>query len=142
MSNIAYIPESVARLCSESFNMPFEPIYECARNKRGNDLLYKMGVLTLGLNPQLNYVPWINVNDIHTNENQFEAERVDLVQLICKNYKGCGRPSICNNQDDVSCNVVSTVAIEETTTKKVENSGNMIRFNFALIFLMVFIFFF
>ena len=104
MSNISSFPENVARACSESLNMPLTPIYECVRNKRGNDLLYNMGVLTLGLNPQLNYVPWINVNDNHSNENQNQAERVDLVQLICNNYKGCGRPSVCNNQDDASCN--------------------------------------
>ena len=120
-----YLPQFVGVICSYALNMPLEPIYQCVRSKRGNDLLYEMGVKTLGLDPQLNYVPWININDVHTNENQFEAERVDLVQLVCKNYKGCGRPSICINQDDDSCNEIKT-------TLTIENKGSTNRLNFFL----------
>jgi interferon gamma-inducible protein 30 len=125
MSNISDVPETVAKSCSESLNMPLAPIYECVRNKRGNDLLHQMGILTLGLNPQLNYVPWINVDDNHTNENQNQAEKGDLVQLICNNYKGCGRPSVCNNQDDISC-----------------NNGFKIKFNHFLIIFSILLYFF
>ena len=137
-------PEIIAKECSDLLKMPVEPIYDCVRNKRGNKLLHDMGVLTLGLNPSLNYVPWINVNNIHTNENQKQAEHVDLVQLICKNYRGCGRPSVCTNKDDVSCTILRNRAVssisDEISTKKVKNSGYMIRFNYVLIVFILFFF--
>ncbi len=45
-----------------------------------------MGVETNNLNPKLNYVPWININDIHTSEDQNDAENKNLVELICRKY--------------------------------------------------------
>ena len=48
-----------------------------------------MGVETNNLNPKLNYVPWININDIHTSEDQNDAENKNLVELICRKYSVC-----------------------------------------------------
>ena len=46
-----------------------------------------MGIITHNLNPPLTYVPWIVIDDVYSAENQQAAERTDLVQLVCRNYK-------------------------------------------------------
>jgi interferon gamma-inducible protein 30 len=89
MSDIRKGPLVIATHCSKLLNIELEPILKCANGIRGNELLYKMGVATNSLNPKLDYVPWININDIHSSEDQNDAEKKDLVGLICRKYPVC-----------------------------------------------------
>ena len=73
--------------CSKLHNISFERILKCANGVRGNKLHYYSGKATLSLVPKLNYVPWINVNDEHTDEMQKEAESESLTELINKVYQ-------------------------------------------------------
>ena len=59
---------------------------ECANGKMGNKLLYSSALLTDRLKPPKNYIPWIVINGVHTDEIQTKAE-TDLVKLICEFYK-------------------------------------------------------
>ena len=74
--------------CLEKLNMELDPILECAESKRGNELLYKNGMLTLSLDPTPSYVPWININNNQTEQIQKAAVK-DLVQFVCKAYQVC-----------------------------------------------------
>ena len=87
MSNFSITTGGIARECAREYGLNIDSVIECANGKLGNDLLYNMGNKTLSLQPTLFYVPWINLNDVHTNEVQQEAEKVDLVGLICREYK-------------------------------------------------------
>jgi interferon gamma-inducible protein 30 len=89
MSDIRKGPLVIATYCSQLLNIELNPILDCANGNRGNELLYNMGVVTNNLIPKLNYVPWININDIHTSEDQNDAENKDLVELICRKYSVC-----------------------------------------------------
>ena len=86
MSDLTITTLGIAKLCSQSLNIQIDSIIECANGKLGNDLLYGVGVITHNLNPPLTNVPWININDIHTDQNQTEAENADLVKLVCDLY--------------------------------------------------------
>ena len=62
-----------------------DQISECYRGDLGTKLLLDAGKYTKTLNPQLHYVPWIIINNKHTDRMQQEAEQ-DLVKYLCQNY--------------------------------------------------------
>jgi len=51
-----------------------------------NQLQHRYAVQTENLQPAHQYVPWVTINGVHTEEIEREAES-DLVKLICKTYK-------------------------------------------------------
>jgi interferon gamma-inducible protein 30 len=86
MSNLKDDIIDVASNCSQTYSLPFDKLNSCANDILGNSLLHSAGVLTDSLLPKLNYVPWIVIDKMHTNDMQKEAEN-DLVKYICRNYK-------------------------------------------------------
>ena len=60
----------------------------------GNKVQHNNALLTEQLNPSHTYVPWITVNDVHTEELEQEALN-DLVKLICETYMDSDKPSVC-----------------------------------------------
>ena len=86
MSDIRMPTNESAKKCSDELNIPIDSIIECANGKLGNDLLYQTGNATLSLSPKLTYVPWININDVHTDKDQNGAENGDLTKLVCNRY--------------------------------------------------------
>lgn len=52
----------------------------------GNQLQHIFAAQTESLQPPHQYVPWITINGVHTEEMEQEAEK-DLVGLLCKSYK-------------------------------------------------------
>ncbi len=77
---------TVATHCAEQFQIDFTQIDACVNSKLGNQLQHKYAVQTESLRPQHQYVPWVTINGVHTEEIEREAER-DLVRLICRTYK-------------------------------------------------------
>lgn len=78
--------ETAAVECAKKLSIDYEELKTCAKSNRGNQLMFKAGEKTNSLNPKLNYVPWINVNGIHTNEIQQQAE-ANLSYFVCSQLK-------------------------------------------------------
>ena len=85
MSNITSNINDTARECSINYGLPFEQLSICADSPLGNSLLFSSGMRTNTLVPRLNYVPWITLNNIHTDQIQKEAEG-NLTKFICDQY--------------------------------------------------------
>lgn len=51
-----------------------------------------MGDRTDSLSPKLTFVPWININDVHTDDNQ-DNSLDNLKKLICEAYTGNSPPA-------------------------------------------------
>ena len=77
---------TVATRCAEKTQIDFSKVDACTKSKLGNQLQHNYAVQTDNLQPQHQYVPWVTINGVHTEEMEREAER-DLVKLICKTYK-------------------------------------------------------
>ncbi|RUS87390.1 hypothetical protein EGW08_004844 [Elysia chlorotica] len=86
-------PEEAAKQCSTSFAVPLEDILKCSKSDFGNKLEHEMAAKTDALEPSHQYVPWITVNGVHTEDIQKEAQD-NIVKLICDTYKGT-KPQIC-----------------------------------------------
>ncbi len=77
---------TVATQCAEKTQLDFSAIDACRNSKLANQLQHRYAVQTENLQPQHQYVPWVTINGVHTEEIEREAER-DLVKLICRTYK-------------------------------------------------------
>jgi interferon, gamma-inducible protein 30 len=87
MSNLTRSPLDTFNFCSQNLSSQLkEKLSTCANGKLGNSLLYASGVRTMDLIPKKNWIPWIVVNNLHTDQIQSDAE-TNLVNLICQYYK-------------------------------------------------------
>jgi len=87
MSNLTRSPLETLNVCSQNMSSQLkEKLNTCASGKLGNSLLYASGVRTMDLIPKKNWIPWIVVNNLHTDQIQSDAE-TNLVNLICQYYK-------------------------------------------------------
>ena len=83
----AGLPDIASSSCATSNGLDNANITTCADNTEGKELLLKMAQATESLNPRAHFVPWININGVHTDANQNEA-LVDLLKVVCRNSKG------------------------------------------------------
>lgn len=88
--------DAVVKECAGA-NLNARKILECANTNLGNKLLQSMGAYTSNMNPRVTWVPWIVVNNQHTDSIQQEAER-NLVSYLCKKFK-----SLNNQVNFYSC---------------------------------------
>ena len=72
--------------CAKDVGVDFKPIETCASGKIGNELEHVMADRTENLRPKMDWVPWIVVNGVHTEEIQQKASS-DLHSLVCSTYK-------------------------------------------------------
>lgn len=86
MENFNVPFETGALECALKHSVDYNKLKVCADNQLGNSLLYISGEKTNDLDPKLNYVPWITVNNLHTNETQQTAE-ANLTYFICSQLK-------------------------------------------------------
>ncbi|RNA26223.1 hypothetical protein BpHYR1_031105 [Brachionus plicatilis] len=86
MENLMESFETAALYCAKKHSIDYEGLKKCANDVKGNRLLHEAGEKTNKLDPKLNYIPWINVNGVHTNEIQQLAER-NLTYFICSQLK-------------------------------------------------------
>ena len=49
--------------------------------------MHEIAVATESLSPRHNYIPWLVVDDTHTDEIQSEAE-FNFLQFVCATYTG------------------------------------------------------
>ena len=87
MANLTRAPLDTLNFCSQNFPSSFkEQLKTCANGKLGNSLLHSSGVRTMELIPKKNWIPWIVVNNMHTDQIQNDAE-TNLVKVICQFHK-------------------------------------------------------
>ncbi|KAK0045632.1 gamma-interferon-inducible lysosomal thiol reductase [Biomphalaria pfeifferi] len=84
-------PLDAAKVCATKYPVPLDAILNCSRSSFGNRLEHEMAIQTESLQPQHQYVPWVTLNGVHTEEIQTEAQD-NLVKLICDTYKGSKPP--------------------------------------------------
>jgi interferon gamma-inducible protein 30 len=87
-------PDRAGQQCAERLNITWSPIQECASGTQGQQFLAAMGDRTHGLNPRLTFVPWININDVHTDNYQDNA-LYNLKKIVCETYTGNDSPPAC-----------------------------------------------
>merc|ERR1711890_23143 len=56
--------------CATQLGLEWEPIFSCYSGSRGNFLEHQMAEKTDALKPAHQYVPWITVNGVHTEDIQ------------------------------------------------------------------------
>lgn len=88
-------PDLAGPKCAEQLGIDYEPIRTCTETTKGQQLLMELGKKTLGLRPKLNFVPWININDEHSEEIQ-DGALADLIRLVCMRYEGEDAPDKCD----------------------------------------------
>ncbi|CAF0741797.1 unnamed protein product [Brachionus calyciflorus] len=101
MENIMINFEAQALECAMKHSVDYEKLKQCAKSTIGNNLLYQAGEKTHSLDPKLNYVPWITVNNLHTNEIQKTAE-ANLTYFICSELKDTITFSFCPRNGSIS----------------------------------------
>ncbi|KAI1286750.1 Gamma-interferon-inducible lysosomal thiol reductase [Halotydeus destructor] len=80
--------------CAEASGVDFDSLDNCATQSSGQQLEYKMALKTDALVPSHEYVPWILINDVHTEVDQ-ESAQDDLLKLVCSRYTGKA-PKACS----------------------------------------------
>jgi len=79
--------------CAEEAGVSYTEIEDCFNSVRGQQLLHEVGVVQNQLDPTLNYVPWILINDVFTDD-QLDAAQKDLKKVVCDAYQGA-KPEQC-----------------------------------------------
>ena len=86
--------EQVVLECSKKLNLTIDLVEKCMHSNDGNLAQHKNALLTEQLKPPHTYVPWVTINNIHTEEIE-QAALDDLVKLICETYLDSDKPSAC-----------------------------------------------
>ena len=89
------MPEMAGAKCARQLNMEYAEIQSCSDGPMGQQALLEMGRKTEALQPAMYFVPWININDRHTDQDQ-NAALANLLQLVCESYSGNVRPESCS----------------------------------------------
>lgn len=88
--------KAVVQQCVEESTLSWSDVEKCSYGEEGKQLMFKTGEETKKLEPTLTWVPWIVVNNEHTDAIQ-QAATKDLLQLICNTYAG-SKPSGCGQE--------------------------------------------
>lgn len=86
-------PPYSGQTCADNAGIPFNQIDECWKSEESQHLLHEIGLQQNGLRPVVDWVPWIVLNDEHTDEIQADAES-GLQVLLCSAYEGT-KPAAC-----------------------------------------------
>lgn len=80
--------------CGEHYNIDHMPILNCAKGKKGSQLLKKHGEKTNALNPPVSFIPTIEING---SQDLVPLSKIlkDLKQSVCNLFKT--RPVGCDN---------------------------------------------
>jgi len=75
--------------CADTYGLNWQDIYGCANADLGGQLLEANGVVTLGLDPEMTWVPWIVLNHQFTVENEILSQ-TNFLKLACDTYQAGG----------------------------------------------------
>eukprot|EP00795_Rhopilema_esculentum_P004765 gene4765-21069_t len=93
--------------CATTSHMDYATINSCVQGSLGNQLQHQMALKTDALNPPHQYVPWITVNGVHTDQIQ-NAVQTNMLGYVCSMYQGT-KPAVCSSK----------------TVKRAKNSFNL-----------------
>lgn len=84
-----------AQSCLELFSsdLSWDRLMSCVKGDEGNKLMHQNALMTKALNPPHEYVPWVTINGVHTEDLQDKALNA-LLPLVCSLYKG-PKPASC-----------------------------------------------
>lgn len=87
-----------AKMCAELYapQLDWGTVMNCVNGDLGNQLMHQNALKTTGLKPPHNYVPWITINGVHTEELQNQAMSA-LLPMVCNMYKG-PKPEVCGGK--------------------------------------------
>ncbi|XP_068249016.1 gamma-interferon-inducible lysosomal thiol reductase-like [Palaemon carinicauda] len=88
-------PPNEGEICADNVGVAWSPIDICSKSVEGQQLLHESGVRQNSLVPVPNYMPWIIINDVFSQEYLDEAQS-DLIGLVCRVYEGT-LPPICQS---------------------------------------------
>jgi len=94
--------KAVVQECVEKSSLSWSNVEQCSYGEEGNQLMFATGEKTNNLQPEMTWVPWIVVNNEHTDAIQ-QAATKDLLQLICDTYAG-SKPSGCSQKTKENLN--------------------------------------
>uniref|UniRef100_A0A3Q3IAK6 Gamma-interferon-inducible lysosomal thiol reductase n=1 Tax=Monopterus albus TaxID=43700 RepID=A0A3Q3IAK6_MONAL len=79
---------SSAKTCVELYKpeLSWDTIMSCVNGDQGNQLMHQNALKTAALSPRHQYVPWVTINGVHTEELQ-EKAMSSLFRLVCSMYK-------------------------------------------------------
>jgi hypothetical protein len=80
--------QDIANECSRLHLVPIEQLMACANGQVGRDLMLQASRRTATLSPSLNYVPWIVLDNNHSEYIQRMGEW-NLMNLLCQQHKVC-----------------------------------------------------
>ncbi|XP_068613745.1 gamma-interferon-inducible lysosomal thiol reductase-like [Brachionichthys hirsutus] len=88
-----------AKSCVDLFapHLGWDPIIKCVNGDLGNQLMHQNALKTNALVPPHQFVPWVTVNGVHTEELQKEATS-SLFTLVCRMFKGARTPACGGSQ--------------------------------------------
>jgi hypothetical protein len=74
--------------CATQYNVSYSDLLkDCVNTPKGNELFHKAGQRTNeDLSPKLTYVPWLTVDEQHSNYIQGGAE-FSLLALLCNQFQ-------------------------------------------------------
>jgi len=80
-----YKMDLVVKECANS-KINVRQLLECTNSNIGNQLFFSTGRFMTSLGKEINYVPWIQINDVYDHEIQKEAE-FNLINFLCEKFK-------------------------------------------------------
>jgi hypothetical protein len=90
--------------CGQQLNIDLQKVFECISSNLGSMLEHNMAGLTDALQPPHQYVPWVTINNVHTEDIEKQAES-NLIKLVCDTYKV--RPRSFNNAFDLVIEILN-----------------------------------
>jgi interferon gamma-inducible protein 30 len=105
--------DDVAKSCATKTNVSnVDDILTCYKGAAGNALQHKIAMTTEALNPPHKYVPWMVVDGQHTDDIQ-NALGDNMVQYVCKNYKGANKAAACSQDFELSTKDIEVTYADE-----------------------------
>nr|XP_046263852.1 gamma-interferon-inducible lysosomal thiol reductase-like [Scatophagus argus] len=88
-----------AKSCLELYSpqLSWDTVMSCVNGDQGNQLMHQNALKTSALKPPHEYVPWVTVNGVHTEDLQ-EKAMSSLFNLVCSMYKGTQTPACGGRQ--------------------------------------------
>ena len=87
-------PHESGEACASQLHLDVDSLNTCSSGTSGDDFLASLGDRTHALKPKMTFVPWINLNDKHDADQQWESLR-NLKKVVCSAYNSTDRPSAC-----------------------------------------------
>ncbi|MEQ2271952.1 hypothetical protein XENORESO_011693 [Xenotaenia resolanae] len=87
--------ESCLKIYAPELSM--DKVMSCVNGDMGMQLMHQNALKTKALNPPHQYVPWVTINGVHTDDLQTKAMS-SLFTLVCSMYKGTKPPACGGTQ--------------------------------------------